>query len=436
MKNTDPPSPTSSESTQKENNTPPFDSIVDTRQLNALCKKFKRNGTPPQFINGTPPTGPDNYSAVDDGVTTLSSWCSSNNCCSTDGVVGLECIEWSSKPDTVYEVCKNSCNGDRACASVARNAGNGSTITFESGSCSSTDGYSCLGMASSTTKKLNLFVGEGSCSNANSCYGMAAGATNLEELSIGQSSCTKPGSCVDAAFFAESLKQLYIDAGECNSQNTCENCGYDSTFGEALQLTTACCNEEGSSGNDDRSYYFDTACQYSEPSASPSISSISSMSSVPSDQPSNEPPEEPNPCKNVNCSNRGKCHVLSFTEAKCQCENTFIQSDSKLDCICPSNHEFNANVNRCFPITEVPSKSPNLSPTSSPTLSPTSTSTTKKDVCEDDETATFELIKIDKDVPCSWITKNWKKRSIRKMKYCGLDDVKAKCPESCGLCSE
>ena len=106
----------------------------------------------------------------------------------------------------------------------------------------------------------------------------------------------------------------------------------------------------------------------------------------------------------------------------------------------------NANANSCFPITEAPSKSPTISPTKTSSASPSKSTTTEEDACDDDETATFALIKIDKDFPCSWINNNYKKRAIRKEKYCALDirkekycaldDVKAICPVSCGLCSK
>ena len=179
-----------------------------------------------------------------------------------------------------------------------------STITFERGSCSNPNpsriGGACESMASSTTKKVNIHIGQGSCtsdrgtctsmardatnlkelsigrdscSNLGSCAAMAGLATNLEELSISSGSCTKVESCTYAARKATSLKQLIIDDNQCQSSGDCEYCGRDSTFSETLQLTTDCCNEVTGEYN---GYKFDTACQYSEPS------------SIPSDQPSNE----------------------------------------------------------------------------------------------------------------------------------------------------
>ncbi|GFH43835.1 predicted protein [Chaetoceros tenuissimus] len=96
-----------------------------------------------------------------------------------------------------------------------------------------------------------------------------------------------------------------------------------------------------------------------------------------------------------------KCQLLSPTEAACKCENIFIQSANKLDCICDSNYEVDSDANCCFPITE---------------------------------SATFALINVEKDVPCSWLDKNYKMRDVRKKRYCKLERVKEICPASCGVC--
>lgn len=335
-----------------------------------------------------------------DQTTTLKEWCDKpeHNCCQGEDT----CIDWSSV--ATYEVCKDSCNNEDACKGVAKNAQSGATIKFDVGSCNGEG--SCLVMGPNLQ---TLIVKRNGCNGEGSCNVMAFEATNLQTLVVGENSCTESYSCNSAAYDAKSLKQLFIDDEQCKSGSSCKDCGRDSTFDDTLQVTETCCEavfDEDYFGN------FDEACNYST-----------------------TPPEEPNPCKNVHCSYRGKCQVLSLTEAECKCENTFIPSENKLDCICPSNHEFNADVNRCFPITEAPSKSPTISPTKTSSTSPSHIATIQEDVCEDDETATFQLIKIDKDVPCAWITKNWKKRAIREEKYCGLDEVKAICPATCGLCS-
>jgi hypothetical protein len=222
---------------------------------------------------------------------------------------------------------------------------------------------------------------------------------------------------------SNSLTRIEIPANECNegneagvqdsSSNTvgkCDSCGGQSTFDGTFVATNNCCAADGYYGPDGE--YYDEACNY------------------------NPPQEESNPCKNVNCSNRGKCQVLSFTEAECQCENTFIQSETKLDCICPSDHEFNANANRCFPITEAPSKSPTSSPVATPSLSPSQEPTegVKEVPCEDDANSTFTL-DIGNIVNCKWILKNKKRRSVRKAKYCVREEVMNMCPVSCDTCS-
>lgn len=165
-----------------------------------------------------------------------------------------------------------------------------------------------------------------------------------------------------------------------------------------------------------------------EPSFSPTLSSN------PSSLPTNSPTRK-NPCEGLTCSRAGKCEVLSLTKAECKCENTFIQSDNKMDCICPNDTVFQADVNRCFPIMESPSESPTFSATVNSSASPSQEPTVeKKDPCVDDMSGTFTL-DIGNTVGCDWILKNKKRSSIRKEKYCSREEVGNMCPASCGACS-
>ncbi|GFH56859.1 predicted protein [Chaetoceros tenuissimus] len=79
--------------------------------------------------------------------------------------------------------------------------------------------------------------------------------------------------------------------------------------------------------------------------------------------------EPPWPCNGVTCSNAGKCEVLSHTEALCKCENTFVPSESGLECICPDDLNFHANVNRCLP---PPTAAPSDLPSAFASLTPSS----------------------------------------------------------------
>ncbi|GFH56795.1 predicted protein [Chaetoceros tenuissimus] len=141
-------------------------------------------------------------------------------------------------------------------------------------------------------------------------------------------------------------------------------------------------------------------------------------------------PEPPSPCKDVNCNNAGKCEVTSPTTAKCTCENTFINTENLLGCVCREGHTFDAGNNRCIPPV---TPSPTASPTKSPTASPTQTATVAK-ACADDASATFSLINVDKEVDCAWLTKNSKKEEVREANYCGLNRVKLHCKVSCNFC--
>ena len=324
---------------------------------------------------------------VDGTGHSLSRFCTDNDCCGStnfNGSVNLnsECTEWNEA--LPYTICGGSCQGTQACAGIAKNASGGSSVKINSGGCKG--GTSACYKIGQYGGNVEIEIGSGACANVDyACFAIGITAQSLTRIEV------PANECLDTTTFTDSN-------GNSGTVGKCFSCGDSSTLTGTLVAT-------------------DEACNYTPPQ---------------------EEQEEPtNPCNNINCSNRGKCQVLSLTEAECKCENTFIPSENKLDCICPSNHEFNADVNRCFPITEAPSKSPTISPTKTSSASPSQVATTTdEDVCEDDETATFKLIKVDKDVPCSWITKNKKKRAIRKERYCGLDEVKAICPATCGLCPE
>ena len=373
---------------------------MDKRGLNApttapLCKKFT------------------NYVAVDGE--SLRDWCDSlvNPCCSGGCTTNAECSTWS--PIATYEVCENSCVGEFACKGVAYEAADGSSIRFEKGSCNSSQGP-CSYMANSTTKKVNIRVGENSCTNSYSCEQMAKDATNLEELIIQENSCTGFLSCFGAAYSASSLKHLSIE-NSCSNQDSCRNCGRDSTFDEGLQLTQECCAAES---GELPGANFDTACQY--------IPYV----------------EAPSPCAGQNCNKAGHCKVTSSTEFTCQCENTFINSANG-SCVCPPGfiREWD---NRCYdpntpsPIaitTKAPTSSPNVSNTPAPTSSPSKKDEDDEDEgCNDDENATFNLIRNpNKSVKCSWLSKNKARASKRIANYCDLPRVKTVCKSTCSFCT-
>ncbi|GFH59434.1 hypothetical protein CTEN210_15910 [Chaetoceros tenuissimus] len=182
------------------------------------------------------------------------------------------------------------------------------------------------------------------------------------------------------------------------------------------------------------------------PSDQPSLLPSSMPSDVPSDIPSDFPSLEPSvpvvieasrsPCDGVSCSGRGKCEVISQTVAQCKCENTFIHSDDKLDCICPSGTKFDPRWKRCFSITTSPTKSPTKSPTLAPTKSPSQAPTKSpfiEEPCVDDMSGTF-TIDNGNTGSCKWILKNKKRRAKRKFKYCPREEVVNMCPVTCGVC--
>ncbi|GFH52593.1 predicted protein [Chaetoceros tenuissimus] len=354
------------------------------RHLSTACATFEYAG--PDTTDAAIRNDPTNWISTSGGTTTsLAVFChkDAHDCCRSGDTGDVndqsECASWST--NVAYTICGGSCKDGLTTCSAIANKATGGSVTLNQGACSGGSSV-CTGIGGLITDDVDIEVGTGACTS--NFYGI----------------------CYNIAGSASNLKSIKIPKYECQEFPRCIACGMTSTFDGIFVPTDACCGLlQG-----DRT---DVACN------------------------NTPPPEEPNPCKNVNCGNRGKCQVLSFTEAECQCENTFIQSGNKLDCICDSNHEFNANANRCFPITKAPSKSPTFSPSLTSSASPSQVATTKEDLCEDDENATFELINFENEFRhCSWITKNWKKRAIRKEKYCVLDAVKAKCPESCGICSK
>ena len=150
--------------------------------------------------------------------------------------------------------------------------------------------------------------------------------------------------------------------------------------------------------------------------------------------------EPPSPCSGVTCSNAGKCEVLSHTEALCTCENTFVPSESGLECICPDGLDFHANVNRCLPPptakpSDLPSVLPSLTPSSIPSDGQIVDEEDTPSSCVDDMSGTFKLFNIMEEVECSWLTKNKDKTNFRKNKYCVIDEVKSLCQSTCGVCT-
>ena len=229
-------------------------------------------------------------------------------------------------------------------------------------------------------------------------------------MTIGSGSCTLGNSCyqlADANSPQSNLKGIAIPNAECVTGGSCDSCGRTTTFTGTFQATETCCAVDPAGEED-------SACNYSPPV------------------------DPPSPCEGVTCSKRGKCQVLSHTEAKCKCENTFINSESGLDCVCPSNYEFNIDANRCFLSTDAPTKIPTKSPSIMITSASPEPSAAKEvedeDECVDDVNAKFPLLKVEKQVGCIWLTKNKKKKSIRVERYCGLSYVDSICPKTCGVC--
>ena len=148
--------------------------------------------------------------------------------------------------------------------------------------------------------------------------------------------------------------------------------------------------------------------------------------------------EPPWPCSGVTCSNAGHCQVTSPTTALCKCENTFIPSESGLECICPDGLEFHANVNRCLPPpTAAPSDLPSFLPSLTPSSVPSNDKIDEEDTptCVDDMSGTFKLFNVMEEVECAWLTRNADKTKVRKNKYCILDEVKSLCQSTCGECT-
>ncbi|GFH43716.1 hypothetical protein CTEN210_00189 [Chaetoceros tenuissimus] len=148
--------------------------------------------------------------------------------------------------------------------------------------------------------------------------------------------------------------------------------------------------------------------------------------------------EPPWPCNGITCSNAGKCEVLSHTEAICRCENTFVPSESGLECICPDGLNFHANVNRCLPPpTAAPSDLPSAFASLTPSSIPSDGKIDKEDTpsCIDDMSGTFQLFNIMEEVECDWLTRNKDKTTYRKNKYCVMDEVKSLCQSTCGACT-
>ena len=144
------------------------------------------------------------------------------------------------------------------------------------------------------------------------------------------------------------------------------------------------------------------------------------------------------PCSGVTCSNAGKCEVSSPTTALCKCENTFVPSESGLECICTDGLEFHTNMNRCLPPpTVAPSDLPSAFPSLTPSMVPSNSKIDDDDTpaCFDDVTSTFKLFNIMEEVECTWLTKNEKKTNVRKNKYCVIEEVKSLCQSTCGECT-
>ncbi|GFH55866.1 predicted protein [Chaetoceros tenuissimus] len=358
----------------------------EKRLLSTDCEPFTHPGSPTA-------NNADNWKTAD-GITSLNAYCSVNNCCRT-GTGGVnadrECINWNTAVE--YKICPGACkDATGVCQAIANGSNGGGKVVIHSNAC--TNGISVCAGIGVQMEIADIEIFSGAC------------------VGIGYA-CNTIGS--------STLTRIVVPANECHEASSsgsygnvvgkCFHCGKDSIFEGTLVASDSCCAENGDHAETD----YDVACNYTPP------------------------PEEPNPCKNINCSNRGKCQVLSKTDAECKCENTFIQSENKLDCICPSDYEFNANANRCFPITEAPSKSPTSFPTVTSSASPSQEPTEDlekddEDLCEDDVNSTFTLDN-GNIVDCKWILKNKNRRSVRKAKYCVREEIINMCPKSCGTCS-
>ncbi|GFH47736.1 predicted protein [Chaetoceros tenuissimus] len=248
--------------------TPPFNSIADKRQLNDECMTFAFSQDANHYVEQ------DGYLGASESGTTLEEYCNLNNCCQQalpDHINGFfndsVCGYWSKEPHVKYTVCPNSCIGSYACLYIAVDAADYSTIHLSQDSCSDTSratsffGYSCYGMARSTTERVDIFIGQRSCTKGHSCNLMAySKATNLRKLVVGNDACTSSEACKYAASDAKSLTQLIINDNQCN--HICTACGRYSTFDDTIQMTEECCAEAGN---------IDTACNYNDPSNVPPV---------------------------------------------------------------------------------------------------------------------------------------------------------------------
>ncbi|GFH43890.1 predicted protein [Chaetoceros tenuissimus] len=266
-----------------------------------------------------------------------------------------------------------------------------------------------------------------------------AGCTTDTDCSSGSTFCVASvGTCATGA-----------NSDVCDTHDQCSN-GYCALYGVDVAVDTKRCHD-GSNGrscdaNDQcSSGYCNTSsnrCHNGDigdlcGAGSDCQSSICDSATAPS-LCASPPPPPSNPCLSVNCGPGGQCISMSPTDVSCRCENTFqefLNSNGVPYCDCPKETTFNAEKNRCFaPPTIAPTSSPTKSPTAAPTLVPTSSPIEQTVPCADDADATFSLDRFDKEVGCEWLTKNWKKKSIRIERYCGREKIDSMCPATCGLC--
>lgn len=160
------------------------------------------------------------------------------------------------------------------------------------------------------------------------------------------------------------------------------------------------------------------------PSGSPST--VPSMSSSPSGSPSAGPsstPLPPDPCRNNKCSNHGKCSTRN-NAAYCTCEDTFMQTATLDNCVCPPGTKLFAEINRCYSITEAPTQTPTQKPS---TLAPTETFIDPVPPSCSDSTLRMK-IKINGDYKlkyCDWAGRN------AVGKRCSIPTVASHCPLTC-----
>lgn len=172
------------------------------------------------------------------------------------------------------------------------------------------------------------------------------------------------------------------------------------------------------------------------PSDQPSGSGLPSLSPSLSFAPTDSPIVPPGACRKVNCSGHGKC----FEENKlavCKCEDTFIQSEKKDDCLCPEGTVLFPKANRCFAITESPTKSPVTAPTtSSPTATPTESSPTatptESDLIEEEQLCSDSPLPMKIQMngakrlrKCAWVARK------KTQERCSIPTVALHCPSAC-----